>query len=108
MNFTVTKENKFSVVTIDLARLDASSANEFKKDMMDLVDSGNSDVVLDVSNISFMDSSGLGAIVAILKHIGNKGELRLVGPQKPVMDLFDLTCMDRIFKIHSNVSEAVL
>lgn len=107
MGYQSSQKGDATVVTVEESRLDASIAGGFKDFMMDLIDSGNAEFVIDISEISFMDSSGLGVIVAILKQLNGKGSVKLVGPQKAVSDLFDLTCMDRIFKIYATVDEAL-
>lgn len=107
MGYKTRQEGDVTVVTVEDSRLDAGIAGEFRDFVIDLIDEGNTDFVIDISGVSFMDSSGLGAIVAVLKQIGSNGSIRLAGPQKAVSDLFDLTCMDRIFKIHATVDEAL-
>lgn len=107
MGYKTRQEGDVTVVTVEDSRLDAGIAGEFRDFVINLIDDGNMDFVIDISGVSFMDSSGLGAIVAVLKQIGSNGSIRLAGPQKAVSDLFDLTCMDRIFKIHATVDEAL-
>ncbi len=107
MGYKTRQEGDATVVTVEESRLDASLAGGFKDFMVDLIDSGNTNFVIDISGVSFMDSSGLGAIVAALKQVGANGCVKLAGPQKAVSDLFDLTCMDRIFKIYATVDEAL-
>lgn len=107
MGFSNRMEADKTVVEIDDARLDASLATPFRDYMFGLIADGQNDLVLDLSRVDFMDSSGLGAIVAVLKHLDGNGGLQLAAPRKAVNDLFDLTCMDQIFKIHSSVSQAL-
>lgn len=107
MGYKYSQEGDTTVVTVEESRLDASLAGGFKDFMMERIDDNNMNFVIDISAINFMDSSGLGSIVAVLKQVGSNGSVRLAGPQKAVNDLFDLTCMDRIFKIYTSVDEAL-
>ncbi|CAM3524047.1 STAS domain-containing protein [Parendozoicomonas haliclonae] len=107
MGFSNRQEADKTVVEIGEARLDASQATPFRDYMFDLINQGQTQLVVDLSQVNFMDSSGLGAIVSVLKQLGDKGAVELASPQKAVNDLFDLTCMDQIFTIHPSVDQAL-
>ena len=107
MGFSNRQEAEKTVVEIDEARLDAMQVTPFRDYITGLINQGQKDLVVDLSKVDFMDSSGLGAIVGALKQMGGEGSLQLAGPQKSVHDLFDLTCMDKIFTIHSSVNDAL-
>jgi anti-sigma B factor antagonist len=63
-------------------------------------------VVLDISNVKFMDSSGLGAVMGVYKMLRDK-KIAVANAQKPVQDLFKLTRMDRLIKTYTSVDEAL-
>ena len=107
MGFSNRQEAEKTVVEVDESRLDASLATPFRDYIFDLIGQGQKNLVVDLSKVDFMDSSGLGAIVAALKQVGGDGAVELANPQKAVHDLFDLTCMDKIFTIHGSVSDAL-
>ena len=91
------KEGQVLIVKPMGKRLDASVALGFKEKM----------TVLDLSEVDFMDSSGLGAIISSLKALGGKGELAISGIQEIVLQLFKLTRMDQIFRIFKDEKDAV-
>lgn len=109
MSFEYRKENEFAVVMLDENRLDASQANAFRDYMLELIDTGEHNIILDLSHVNFMDSSGLGAVVAVRKQLMTEGDncMHLAGPQAAVSDLLDLTCMDKVFSIFSSVGDAL-
>jgi len=88
-------------------RIDASVSTGFKGIMIDWINNGNKQIVLDLSEVEFIDSSGLGAIVSSLKTIGNEGDLVICRIRETVMNLFRLTRMNRVFQIFSSEDEAV-
>ena len=88
-------------------RLDARVATDFKERMIELIASGNTIIVLDLSKVEFIDSSGLGAIVSSLKRMGGRGELVVCGLQETTMTLFKLTRMDRVFQVFDSEQQAV-
>lgn len=95
------------VVTPLEDRLDARVATDFKERMAELIASGNTKIVLDLSKVEFIDSSGLGAIVSSLKRMGGRGDLVVCGLQETTMTMFKLTRMDRVFQVFSNEQQAV-
>jgi anti-sigma B factor antagonist len=88
-------------------RIDASVSTGFKGRMVDWINQGNRRIVLDLSEVDFIDSSGLGAIVSSLKTLGSDGDLVICGIRETVMGLFKITRMNRVFQIFANESEAI-
>lgn len=81
-------------------RIDAASAIQFKERMRDLTQVGGRRVVLDLARVNFLDSSGLGAIVAVKKLLGPDRVLELSSLTPTVEKVFRLTRMDSVFTIH--------
>ncbi len=99
MQFAIEDRGGAQVVSIPGPRLDAAVADQFKSEICRIIDQGASSLVLDLSQVEFMDSSGLGAIVASLKHMGSASSITLVAPTDPVMKVLRLTRMNQVFKI---------
>lgn len=87
-------------------RLGADKASAFKEAVARHLDGRATSVVLDLSMVEFIDSSGLGAILSILKRMPKGCELIICGTTDPVMSMFKLTRLDRIFTMKKNVHEA--
>jgi len=102
-------EKKGSVVVVKPLekRMDATIAADFKTQMGILINEGQVLFVLDLSEVDFVDSSGLGAIVASLKMLGGKGDLVIASAGEKVMKLFKLTRMDRVFQVFPTSDEAL-
>ncbi|MDX8379299.1 MAG: STAS domain-containing protein [Gallionella sp.] len=99
-------EGNAIIVVLLTKRLDAESVPHFKLNMLELIEKGHKNIVLDLSTVGFMDSRGLGAIVSIYKLIGKDGNFVLSSLQDSVAVLFKLTRMDKVFPIYSNTTEA--
>ena len=74
--------------------------------MEEIISSGNNQLILDISRLSFMDSSSLGAMVSVLKQIGGTGKMVIFGASGAVLELFKLTRMDRIFTLTNDLETA--
>ena len=106
MNFTIQTQNDLSIITVEAERIDASVAISFKDKMREQVADSSTRMVLDLHRVDFIDSSGLGAIVAALKLKPTGDKLELAGLTPAVDKLFRMTRMDSIFTIHESVQAA--
>jgi anti-sigma B factor antagonist len=101
------KTGRYLVVKLLEERMGADRAISFKEAMQKLVEQGNSAFVLDLSEVKFIDSTGLGAILSVLKRAGKGGEILITGTTETVGSMFKLTCMDRVFPMYPTVDEAL-
>ncbi len=101
------REGRLLVAKVLDSRLDAKIAHEFKERMANLIEQGAKSVVLDLSNVDFIDSSGLGAIVSSLKVLGRRGDFAISGTSETVNTMFRLTRMDKVFRIFNTEDEAI-
>ncbi len=107
MDLTIDKTGDVAAVSVPVDELDASNASELKRDMAPVLQA-NTKVVLDLSRVRFMDSSGLGAMLSCLRQINaKKGELKLCGMTRQVRGAFELVRLHRIFDIYPDRAEAV-
>ena len=89
-------------------RLDVAGAPALKEAIGELVKNGPPKVVIDMEGVSFVDSTGLGSVIAALKQIRNsQGELRLAAPNQQVRVVLELTTLDRVFPYYATVEEAL-
>lgn len=96
------KQDGSMVVKLEGARLDAACAEGVKSGLKDLVDQGHRHLIVDFANVQFMDSSGLGALVGVLKMMGPGGQVEITNPSSSVLKVMKLTRMNKVFKIHEN------
>lgn len=95
------------VVTVKEPRIDASVAVEFKDAMRRLLMDAPERVILDLAHVDSIDSSGLGAIVAVMKQVGTERGLELASLSDKVRTVFRLTRMDSVMTIHSAREDAL-
>jgi anti-sigma B factor antagonist len=88
-------------------RIDAAGAIQFKEQMRDLTETPSARVILDMSNVHFLDSSGLGAVVAVMKLLAPERRLELAGLTPTVEKVFRLTRMDTVFTIHPGLDQGL-
>jgi anti-anti-sigma factor len=86
--------------------LDGASANQLRRDINDIVEKGTEIILVDFQDITFMNSTGLGAMVATLRAVRSAGsQLFICSLNEQVQMIFQLTKMDRVFKPLANRDE---
>lgn len=106
MNLSFEPHGSVGILRVKEMRIDASVAIVFKDRFRELVAASNGDVILDLAHVDFVDSSGLGAIVAARKILGAGRVLELAGLTPAVDKVMVLTRMDTVFPIHADADVA--
>ena len=95
------------IIKLPGSRFDAHISDDFKSTMHRHIENGHRRIVLDFSEINFIDSSGLGTIVHVLKMLKGDGDIVISGATDTVMRMFKLTRMNKIFNMVENESLAL-
>lgn len=109
MHITQEVQGDVLILTPLLANLDATVSNDFKEKIAETVRNKNlKKVVLDIYNIHFIDSAGLGCLLSILRTLKSEGvHLKFVKINKAVVNMFELVSMHKIFETYSTLAEAL-
>ena len=108
MSFNFAVRDEILIVNIKEQRATVDISSKLKEELINKIDGGNQNIIIDLSLSNFVDSSFLGALVAGLKKTTMKsGDLKIVGLQSPVRAMFELTRLYRIFDIFDEQDEAV-
>jgi len=104
---TETQEGK-TVFTVKEERVDAHNAAELKDRILKALEQGSHALVIDLRQVQFMDSSGLGALLSGFKNANLRASsFALAGLQPRVKSMFELTRLHRVFEIYAGVEEAL-
>lgn len=96
----------FTVLEVG-GEVDVYTAPRLRERLIELVDGGARDVVVDLGRVDFLDSTGLGVLVGALKRLrAVGGTFRLVCAKEPLLKIFRITALDQVFPIHSTVEAA--
>lgn len=107
MELAERREGKVLVAKPVDQRVDARLAGEFKQRLIALIDAGHPLIALDLSEVEFIDSSGLGAIVSALKQLNGRGDLVIAGARPAIANLFRLTRMDKVVRMFRGADDAI-
>ncbi len=88
--------------------LTAATAQDFFSQIVSFLEEGETNLLLQMSSVDFVDSTGLGTIVRLAKRAREaKGQLRLSDPQPKILEMFELTRLDKILPIFKTQEEAL-
>lgn len=107
IEFSVETTEDGIAVVVPRGRLTMVSARRLRELLGETVTGGNTRIVIDMAETTFLDSSGLGAIIAGLKAARQAGgDLRIARPTPAVLSVFELTNLDKVLRPRASVDEA--
>jgi anti-sigma B factor antagonist len=108
MKYTIDKQGGFAVLTLEEENLNSSLAPQFKSDLFVLSNEGINNLILDLSKVKYVDSSGLSAILTGQRLWKTTGMFVLAGELQPmVRKLIEISRLDSIIMMSANVHDAI-
>ena len=100
-------EGTWGVVAVG-GEVDMFTAPKLRETLIQTIDQGNERVAVELHNVTFMDSTGLGVLIGALRRIRERsGELRIVCTSRPVLRVLEVTGLHNVFSIHETLEEAM-
>lgn len=109
MEVSVTSHERghYTVVEV-VGEIDVYTASVLREKLAEIIDAEHTDVIVDLTGVGFLDSTGLGVLVGALKKVrGYGGRLLLVIDQEKVMKVFRITALTQVFTIHDSLEAAL-
>jgi anti-sigma B factor antagonist len=106
LSLSTRTEGERTIVSVG-GEIDVYTAPKLREQLIDLVAAGKYHLIVDMENVDFLDSTGLGVLVGGLKRVrAHDGSLELVCSQERILKIFRITGLTKVFAIHSSVEEA--
>ncbi len=109
MNLTInTKAPSPEIRVLELeGEIDVYTSTQLKQEIADVIGQGTKFLVLNLSKVEYLDSTGLGLLIGALKRLReNEGNLCIVSPSVRIVRVFEITGLYKIFKIYASEAEA--
>lgn len=108
MELDIATENAGASCTIVLnGEVDVYTSPRLRQQLNELIDGGCMNLVVDLQDLGFIDSSGLGVLVSALRKVKEQGgTLRLVCAKESILKIFRITGLDKVFPLFTTVAEA--
>ena len=100
MKITIEKTENRLNIALNVKKFDVSNMQDIKKEIQETLENSSSDVYINLSDVSFVDSSGLSVLIAVFKQLnGSEYTLTLCGLQEQPMELLEITQLHKVFTI---------
>lgn len=97
----------FLLAELKLKEANLLEAEQFKNEMLQLLNQGHKLIIVSFKEVAYVDSSFLGALVSSLKYaMSNKADIAIIHLNKDIHNLFKLIRMDKVFKVYTTLPEA--
>jgi anti-anti-sigma factor len=104
----IEKKNKIDIVSFTINKINALIVDDIREDIMKIFENANSKVVIDLKGVEYIDSSGFGCFLSVMKAARNNyGALKFANPEKPVMDLFKTLHLHTVFEIFEDTDTCI-
>jgi anti-sigma B factor antagonist len=108
MNFKIQKKDKYALIKTSVEKLDTTVAPSLKSELVVLNADGVQNIIIDLSDTRYCDSSGLGAILVANRLCKNvNGVLIITGLQEPVRNLIAISQLDSILNIAETLEDSI-
>ena len=102
------RKGNIEIVKFTINKINALVAEEIRENISRLYDKANSKVVIDLTGVDYIDSSGFGCFLSIMKTArDNYGTMKISSPSASVMPLFETLHLHTIFEIYNDLDECV-
>lgn len=106
LDIEVERQGDVCVLSLD-GEVDVYTSPTLKERLVETVDDGCFNILVDMRDVGFIDSSGLGVLVSGLRRVKeNGGTMRLVCTKENILKIFRITGLDKVFPIFADVEEA--
>ncbi|MFB5193742.1 anti-sigma factor antagonist [Neobacillus sp. KR4-4] len=107
MNITIDKQQRDEEIVVLVAgEIDAYTAPKLREELLALAEEGNKSITVNLQDVSYLDSTGLGVFVGLFKQLKEKGgELKLIQLSDRLKRLFEITGLSKVMNISATTEE---
>lgn len=101
---SIEKRDKIDVISFNVNKIDALISDNIRESISKVFDNPNSKVVIDLKGVEYIDSSGFGCFLSVMRTARNNyGILKFVNPEPRIMDLFKTLHLHTVFQIYDDL-----
>lgn len=104
----IEKRDKIDIISFSVNKINALITDEIRESISKVFDNSNSNVVINLSGVHYIDSSGFGCFLSIMKAARNNyGTLKFAQPEPAIMDLFHTLHLHTVFQIYDDMESCL-
>jgi len=105
---SIERKEKIDIVSFNISRINALITDELRAEIGRLFDASNSKVIINLRGVDYIDSSGFGCFLSVLKSSREKyGVLKFANPEPRIMRLFNSLCLHTVFQIYEDIDSCI-
>jgi anti-sigma B factor antagonist len=100
----IEKRDKADIVSFSIDKINALVVDEIREGILNVIENSNSKVIIDLKGVEYIDSSGFGCFLSLMKAARNNyGILKFVNPEPRITELFETLNLQTVFQIYSDM-----
>jgi anti-sigma B factor antagonist len=100
----IEKKDKIDIISFSVNKINALIIDEIREGILKVFDNSNSKVIIDLKGVEYVDSSGFGCFLSVMKAARNNyGVLKFANPEPRVIELFETLHLHTVFQIYSDI-----
>jgi len=104
----IEKKDKIDIISFSVNKINALIVDEIREGILKVLDNSNSKVIIDLKGVEYVDSSGFGCFLSVMKAARNNyGVLKFANPEPRVNELFETLHLQTIFQIYSDIETCI-
>jgi anti-anti-sigma factor len=105
----IEKKDKIDIISFSVNKINALISDEIREGILKAFDNSNSKVIIDLKGVEYVDSSGFGCFLSVLKAARNNyGVLKFANPEPRVSELFETLHLQTVFQIYSDIETCLM
>jgi anti-anti-sigma factor len=100
----IEKKDNIDIISFSVNKINAMNIDEIREDILKVLDNSNSKVIIDLKGVEYIDSSGFGCFLSVMKAARNNyGVLKFANPEPRITELFETLHLHTVFQIYSDI-----
>jgi anti-anti-sigma factor len=105
----IEKKDKIDIISFSVNKINALISDEIREGILKAFDNSNSKVIIDLKGVEYVDSSGFGCFLSVLKAARNNyGVLKFANPEPRVSELLETLHLQTVFQIYSDIETCLM
>ncbi len=105
---SIEKRDKIDIITFNVSRIDAMVTDEIRELINKVFEVSNSKVIIDLNGVEYIDSSGFGCFLSVMRTAKNNySVLKFANPAPPIMELFQTLHLHTVFQIYDDIDVCI-
>ena len=105
---SIEKKDKIDIISFSVSKINALIIDEIRESILKVFDNSNSKVIIDLKGVEYVDSSGFGCFLSVMRAARNNyGVLKFANPEPEITELFETLHLQTVFQIYPDIDTCI-